>query len=122
LFNTHQAVARLVDRQGVADYETSGRAAALDRVMGGRDAWWDLFVRGAPINAYARRYAERLQNDLGYAFAHAQLVNDPTSGAPQYFMIHASDHEAAWDFMRWAKATSRYFDNTESLPGMDADR
>ncbi len=118
LFNTHQAFGRLVDRQSSPTYELSGRAKALDRVMGSRDAWWQLYKDGAHINAFARRYADRLRDELGYGFAHPQLISDPTTGAPQYFMIHASDHPAAFDFMRWAKTQSCYFDNTEHLPGM----
>lgn len=119
LFNTHQAFARLIDRKGVSDYATSGRAAALDRVMGGRDVWWPLFERQAHINAYARCYAERLTDDLGYGFAHPQIIRDPGTGRPQYFMIHASDHPAAHDFMRWAKKESMYFDDPPRLPGFD---
>lgn len=116
LFNSHQAFARLIDRQGDPDYAESGRATALDRVMGGREAWWPLFESGAHINAYARRYADRLIDDLGYAFADPQLIRDPKTGQPQYFMIHAGDHPAAQDFMRWAKKSSMYFDNTPPLP------
>ncbi|MHB8467665.1 MAG: three-Cys-motif partner protein TcmP [Acidimicrobiales bacterium] len=122
LFNSHQALGRLVDRQGDADYADSPRACALDRVMGGREAWWDLCEQRAHINVFARRYAERLQSELGYGFAHAQLITDPDSTRPQYFMIHASDHPAAWDLMRWAKQQSNAFDNTIELPGMAPTR
>jgi three-Cys-motif partner protein len=119
LFNTHQALGRLVDRQGAVGYEQSGRAATLDVVMGGREVWWPLYEQGAHINQYARRYADRLRDVLGYQFAHAQIIKDPATGSPQYFMIHASDHAAAFDFMRWAKKESCYFDNTEQFPGFD---
>ena len=119
LFNTHQAFARLIDRKHQPDYATSPRAAVMDRIMGNRDAWWDLYLDGASINRYPARYATRLVDDLGYGFAHPQLICDPATGAPQYFMIHASDHRAAWDFMRWAKTQSAYFDNTRPLPGME---
>lgn len=117
LFNSHQAFQRLIDRQGESDYTNSARARTFDKIMGGRDAWWDLFESGAHINAYARRYADRLMSELGYGFAHPQIIRDPGTGADQYFMIHASDHKAAFDFMRWAKKTSNYFDNTIPLPG-----
>jgi three-Cys-motif partner protein len=119
LFNSHQAFQRLIDRQGIDDYEHSGRAKTFDKNMGCRYAWWDLFEAGAHINAYASRYADRLMDDLGYGFAHAQIIRDPGTGADQYFMIHASDHKAAFDFMRWAKKTSNYFDNTIPLPGLE---
>ena len=121
LFNTHQAIGRLIDRQGEVDYAASARAKTMDRVMGGRDAWWPLYEQGLHINAYARHYAERLVTSLGYGFAHAQLIRDPDSSAPQYFMIHASDHVAAWSFMRWAKQQSNAFDNTMTLPGFSAN-
>jgi three-Cys-motif partner protein len=120
LFNSHQALGRLIDRRGDPDYQRSARATTMDRVMGSRAAWWDLFQQGAHINAYAHRYAGRLVEDLGYGFAHAQLIRDPDSAAPQYFMIHASDHEAAWSFMRWAKQQSNAFDNTRPLPGLES--
>ncbi len=120
LFNSYQALVRLLDRQGKPGYETSPRAAALDRVMGERDVWWPLHERGAGIDAYAQAYAERLGRDLGYAFAHPQLIKNPSTGQPQYHMIHASDHPAAFQFMRWAKMASRHFDNTESFPDFDA--
>jgi hypothetical protein len=84
--------------------------------MGGREVWWPLFEQAASINAYARRYAERIAGELGYAFVHPQLIKDPKTGQPQYFMIHASDHPAAQTFMRWAKEKSMYFDNTPPLP------
>lgn len=119
LFNSHQAFGRLIDRRGRPGYATSPEAATLDRVMGSRDVWWPLFERNAHINAYAHRYAERLRDDLGYGFAVPQLIKDPATGRPQYFMIHASDHPAAFTFMRWAKKTSCYFDNTEPFPGFD---
>lgn len=119
LFNSHQAFGRLVDRKGRPGYAASPEAATLDRVMGSREVWWPLFERGAHINAYARRYAERLREDLGYGFAVPQLIKDPATGRPQYFMIHASDHPAAFTFMRWAKKTSCCFDNTESFPGFE---
>lgn len=119
LFNSHQAFARLRHPNEPIDvYMASGAAAALDRIMGGRDAWWDLFEAHLPIGAYAQRYADRLQDVLGYGFSHMQLINDPKTGAPQYYMIHASDHEAAADFMRWSKKTSDpKFTSKVHLPG-----
>lgn len=119
LFNTHQALGRLVDRKGGPGYDTSGRAATLDRVMGGRDAWWPLYQEGKSIHAYASRYAERLREDLGYGYAHPQIINDPATGQPQYYMVHATDHPAALDFMRWAKEKSMYFDETPSFPDFE---
>jgi len=113
LVNTHQALNRLLPRDR-AKYEVPTHATVLDRVMGDRDAWWDIW-QGAPGNL-ATRYAERLRDVLGYGWSHPQLVNDPQSHRPQYHMVHASDHPNAHTLMRSAKK-SRMQDQS-SLPGL----
>lgn len=47
---------------------------------------------------------------------HKGCLGTSLKRSPQYFMIHASDHTAAWDFMRWAKTTSCYYDNSGAAP------
>ncbi len=46
LVNTHQALMRLMPTRPLPTYRESAEAATLDRVMGGRDAWWDLYEEG----------------------------------------------------------------------------
>jgi three-Cys-motif partner protein len=105
LFNTHQALIRLVPRQLSQDYARSASAVTLDRVMGGRSAWWDLAEQGAGPGLYAARYCDRLE-ELGYRAARPHRILDPRTRKPQYFMIQASDHPAAFRFMRWAEKES----------------
>jgi hypothetical protein len=64
------------------------------------------------------RYCDRLRQ-LGYTFVTPQLVNDPKTGQAQYWMIHASDHDAAWSFMRWAKRSSNYTPAIPLFPGFE---
>lgn len=103
LVNTHHAMGRLMPADRIK-HKTPPHAHVLDHVMGGRDAWWDLWLRewGGP-GMMAHRYAERLQSELGYRFAHHQLVHDPETNRPQYYMVHASDHPNAHSLMRSAK-------------------
>ena len=103
LVNTHQALARLMPRHPSETYGKSGEAKALDRVMGGREAWWDLFENRHSPRALADRYANRLMNELNYGLARTHLILDRVSKRPQYYMVHASDHRAAFSFMRWAE-------------------
>jgi three-Cys-motif partner protein len=79
-------------------------ARLLDRVMGGRDAWLDLYEAGLGHGSLTTRYAQRLR-DLGYLYVEPIKINDPATGELQYFMFHATDHPAAVDFMQWAKGT-----------------
>jgi three-Cys-motif partner protein len=106
LFNSHQALMRLLPRSFEPSHGASPSAKTMDRVMGGRAAWWDLYERGASPGAFANRYAERLHTELGYGAALPHLILDPVSKRPQYYMIHAGDHEAAFSFMRWAERES----------------
>jgi three-Cys-motif partner protein len=102
LFNTHQALFRLMPLKPKPDYEKSPEALTLDRVMGSRDAWWDLFERRSKPYMLAMRYAERLYG-LGYGATRLHLILDRVSKKPQYYMVHATDHKAAISFMRWAE-------------------
>ncbi len=103
LFNTHQAVMRLLPKHPPPGYEQSPEAQTLDRIMGDRNAWWDLYTAGVGPGQWAMRFAERLSGELGYGAAVPHRILDPKTGRPQYYMIHASDHPAAFSFMRWAK-------------------
>lgn len=116
LFNTHHALMRMLPTK-------PGREPSfttLDRWFGDRDAWWDLYLADEPAAMYAQRYAERLQG-LGYGAAVPRLISDPKTNRAQYYMIHASDHPAAHDFMTWASRRAGD-DGVEvlSLPGIDA--
>jgi three-Cys-motif partner protein len=103
LLNTHQALSRLMPREPPRDYEESGNARALDRVMGGREAWWDIFEQRRGPRTLAERYAARLTGELNYGAARTHLILDRKTKRPQYYMIHAGDHKAAFSFMRWAE-------------------
>ena len=107
LFNQYQVIQRLWPN---TPGENNRYGDALDRVFGNRDAWIDLWVANAEPIKLTRRYCERLQHVLGYQYVLPQEITDPATGRPQYFMIHATDHEAAVDFMRWAK--TRYAKDT----------
>ena len=103
LFNTHQAIQRIWP----ADRGQPNRfARTLDRVLGSRDAWEELFTAGRSARHLMVRYAERLKTELGYLYVDQQAITDHTSGRDQYHMIHASDHPAAGDFMIWARRAS----------------
>lgn len=106
LFNSHQALMRLLPKTFVPSHASSPQAKTMDRVMGERAAWWDLYQRAASPGAFANRYAERISTVFGYGAVLPYLILDPTSKRPQYYMIHASDHEAAFSFMRWAERES----------------
>lgn len=118
LFNSHQVINRLwpKDRE---KYPDSFSPSTLDRILGGRNAWWDLWQSRQPSSALVQRFAERLR-DLGYVYAIPQVIKDPTTGRSQYHMFHATDHPSAVSFMRWAKRVSSGYEN-RSFPGMDAD-
>lgn len=103
LFNQHQVIQRLWPHTPRLEQRSNPFAAALDRVFGTREAWIDLWRADAPAISLMRRYCTQLQDALGYQYVLAQEITDPTNGRPQYFMIHATDHEAAVEFMRWAK-------------------
>lgn len=103
LVNTHHALVRLMPSDRTK-HEAPPHAHILDRVMGGRDAWWDLWLEGwGGGDRLANRYADRLKTVLGYRFVHAQRVDDPDTNRPQYYMVHASDHPNAHSLMRSAK-------------------
>lgn len=115
LFNEQQAIQRLWprDKSNLPPF-----AAVLDRVMGERAAWLDLWSAGRGPQWLVRRDADRLR-ELGYRNVALQQILDPSSGRAQYWMVHASDHDAAMSLMRWAKRTSSISYSTEPFAGMD---
>lgn len=116
LLNTHQAIYRLWpdDRER---YPDTMSADTLDRLMGDRAAWWDLWQSGQKRQALVQRYCERLR-ELGYTYAIPQPIIDPQTRRVQYTMVHATDHPSAIGLMRWAKRqTGRVY--ASSLPGLD---
>lgn len=117
LFNTHQAIYRLWphDRQ---KYPESLSPDTLDRVFGGRAAWWDLWEDHEPASALVVRFTQQLR-DLGYEYVVPQLFNDRFTGRPQYHMLHATDHPSAVSLMRWAKRSTDGYEN-QSLPGLES--
>lgn len=114
LLNTYQVLLRLMPKKKPPHEET------LDRWLGGHAGWHDLYESGNRLaSAYATRYAERLISEFGYGAAIPITVRDPQTGAPQYHMIHASDHVAAHDFMRWATLHAHPDDSIAvQFPGM----
>ena len=117
LFNSYQAIYRLwpTDR---SRFPESFSPQTLDRILGGREAWWDLWEGKHPASVLLQRFAERLYG-LGYQYVVPQLIRDPADGRPHYHMIHATDHPSAISFMRWAKRSTDGFENVH-LPGFDA--
>ncbi len=116
LFNTHQAIYRLWTGNRTR-YPDSMSPATLDHVMGGRDAWWDLWESRQPSVALLQRYVDRLYA-LGYTYVLPQPIRDPEDGRIHYYMIHATDHPSALGLMRWAKRQTGRIYATE-LPGID---
>ena len=116
LFNSHQVINRLWPKDRDR-YPDSFSPATLDRILGGRDAWWDLWETHQPSSALVQRFADRLRS-LGYVYAIPQVIKDPATGRAQYHMFHATDHPSAVSFMRWAKRVSSGYEN-RPFPGMD---
>ncbi|MGD0882269.1 MAG: three-Cys-motif partner protein TcmP [Acidimicrobiales bacterium] len=110
LLNTWQALMRLMPRNG-----KKPAAATLDRCLGGPDGWRDLYEADKGPESFAQRYADRLMREFGYGLARPMAIRDPKTGRPQYHMIHASDHPAAHDFMRWAHKNAAPPDS-EAIP------
>lgn len=81
-------------------------AKTLDRVMGARGAWVDLYKAGESSTQLAYRYTDRLRSEFGYQYTVAHPIRRGSSRSGiQYFMVHATDHPAAVDFMTWAAKT-----------------
>ncbi|WP_428117891.1 three-Cys-motif partner protein TcmP [Candidatus Poriferisodalis sp.] len=116
LFNSHQVVNRIwpSDRE---KHPMPLGVDALDRMFGQRSVWFDLWEAGASTDALVERYKERLY-DLGYQYVIPQLIKDPATGRPQYFMYHATDHPSAISLMRWAKRNADGYENVQ-LPGFE---
>ena len=117
LFNSHQAIYRLWPKDRTR-FPESISPPTLDRILGGRDAWWDLWEGGHAVSSLLQRFSDRLYG-LGYQYVVPQLIIDPVDGRPQYHMIHATDHPSALSLMRWAKRTTDGFENAP-LPGFDS--
>jgi three-Cys-motif partner protein len=112
LLNTYQVLMRLM---GKKPHET-----VLNRWLGGEAGWRDLWEAHKGAGLFAARYAERLKSEFGYGEALPLTVRNPKNGAPQYHMIHASDHPAAFSFMRWAKSKAHPEDSAPAmLPGFE---
>jgi len=69
--------------------------------------WWgrddfEIAIKADP-NRLAELFCDRFRNELGYRFVQPFPIygdpNDGSRGRLQYWMIHASDHEAATSFM-----------------------
>jgi three-Cys-motif partner protein len=100
LFNLGQALQRMWSKNRTK-YPDTFSPETLDRVMGSRTAWRDLWDAGLPSSSLETRYCQRLL-DLGYQWVVPHRIRDRTTNRVQYTMIHASDHPAAIDFMKWA--------------------
>ena len=118
LFNSHQVINRLWphDRE---KYPESFSPETLDRVFGDRQAWWDLWKSRRPPGTLVARFADQLR-ELGYQYVLPQLINDASTGRPQYHMIHATDHPSAISLMRWAKRSTDGYEN-QNLPGLESN-
>jgi len=91
--------------------------------LGGEAGWRDLYEGNRRPHWYAERFAERLISEFGYGLARSITIRDPKSGRPQYHMVHASDHPAAHDFMRWAASHAHPKDSEAiPLPGIADDQ
>lgn len=115
LFNTHQALMRLVPKQLPPNFLDSSGAKTLDRVMGSREAWIDLLSTRFTYGALLARYEERLK-ELNYDLVRSFRILDSTTGRPQYYMVHASDHPSAHSLMSWAQNTQ--LKSTSRTPSM----
>jgi three-Cys-motif partner protein len=113
LLNTYQVLMRLLPLDGKPNTKV------MNRWLGDEAGWKDLYESGASPGQYALRYTQRLMSDFGYGLAVPLLIRDPKTQKPQYHMIHASDHKAAHEFMRWAGTNAGLDDNTpQPLPGV----
>lgn len=116
LFNSHQVVYRLWPKDRTR-FPESFSPETLDRILGGREAWWDLWESGRSASSLVQRFSDRLYG-LHYQYVVPQLIRDPSDGRPQYHMIHATDHPSAISLMRWAKRSTDGVENVH-LPGFD---
>jgi len=114
LFATHHALFRLMPRRRSPKFAESPSAATLDRVMGGREAWWDLYEPDRRPGQLVIRYRERIKA-LGYREVAVRRIIDPLTHKPQYFMVHASDHQAAFNLMHWAAGQLHMPEDAEQL-------
>lgn len=80
LFNTDQALVRLVPRMQDLEYPDSAMARRLDWVMGGRASWQDLNGPHFTAIELMRRYRDNLTS-LGYPYVMAIPIQDPKSGS-----------------------------------------
>jgi len=82
--------------------------ASLDRWWGGPG--WAVF-RGLARGDRPMAFADRFRHELGYAFVHPFAIYDAVEGGREmYYMIHASDHHEAPNFMAraYAAVVSRF--------------
>lgn len=118
LFNLGQSLRRMWSKDRTK-YPDTFSPETLDKVMGGREAWKDLWDDGKASSALETRYVERLKG-LGYQWVVPHQIRDRKTRQVQYTMPHASDHPAAIDFMKWAgKATDEEVDDQLAMFGHD---
>lgn len=115
LFNEQQAIQRLWPKDKTT---APPHAHVLDRVMGGSEAWRDLWEEQRGPQWLVGRYRQRLVA-LGYRHVQMQQILDPNTGRAQYWMVHATDHDAAVRFMHWSKRASVFRPPREPLPGFE---
>lgn len=113
LFNTNQVLQRLWPNDR-SKHPMPISPETLDRLLGGRAAWIDLWEANQPFSFVVSRFSELLRG-LGYRYAIPQVILDPATGRPQYHMFHVTDHPSAVTLMRWAKRTSSGYE-TQTLP------
>lgn len=89
---------------------------AFMKAWWGRDDWSKLTK--CRVHAMADMTTARFTQELGYAFAHAWPIRARESGGRiLYYMVHASDHEAAPVLMR--RAYSKALDQPEPPDQLD---
>lgn len=117
LFNVESALTRMWPIASGRHLDPIGQAT-LDRVMGGREVWRELWDDRRPASDLLQRYVERLQA-LGYMYVSQQPFKNRATGRIQYRMVHATDHPSAESLMMWAKKVSSAGPEPPRLPGFD---
>lgn len=114
LFNVEQALVRMWPVK--SDHLGPIGESTLDRVMGGREVWRDLWDQRRPATDLLGRYVDNLRG-LGYMYVSQQPFKNRSNGRVQYRMVHATDHPSAESLMLWAKRVSTAGPEPDPLPG-----